>query len=66
MERKLKASEALSVEREPDGIKISNNTDQWARVQVTFVRRSKVVSDHLNLYFFEGSPENINISASAP
>jgi len=24
------------------------------------------VSDHLNLYFFEGSPENINISASAP
>jgi len=28
-----KASEALSVEREPDGIKISNNTDQLARVQ---------------------------------
>jgi len=24
------------------------------------------LSDHLNLYFFEGSPENINISASAP
>ena len=41
LERKLKASEALSVEREPDGIKISNNTDQLARVQVTFVRRSK-------------------------
>jgi hypothetical protein len=36
-ERKLKASEALSVEREPDGIQITNNTDQLARVQVTFI-----------------------------
>lgn len=41
LERKLKASEALSVEREPHGIKITNNTDQLARVQVTFIRRSK-------------------------
>ncbi|HEY6268390.1 MAG TPA: hypothetical protein VIX11_08845 [Candidatus Acidoferrum sp.] len=40
-ERKLKASEALSVEREPDGIQITNNTDQLARVQVTFIRRTK-------------------------
>jgi hypothetical protein len=40
LERKLKASEALSVEREPDGIQITNNTDQLARVQVTFIRRS--------------------------
>jgi hypothetical protein len=40
LERKLKASEALSVEREPDGIKITNNMDQLARVQVTFIRRA--------------------------
>lgn len=41
LERKLKASEALSVEREPDGIKITNNTDRLARVQVAFIRRTK-------------------------
>jgi hypothetical protein len=41
LERKLKASEALRVEREPDGIQITNNTDQLARVQVTFIRRTK-------------------------
>jgi hypothetical protein len=41
LERKLKASEALSVEREPDGIQITNNTDQLVRVQVTFIRRTK-------------------------
>jgi hypothetical protein len=41
LERKLKASEALSVEREPDGIKITNNTDQLVRVQVAFTRRTK-------------------------
>jgi hypothetical protein len=41
LESKLKASEALSVEREPDGIQITNNTDQLARVQVTFIRRAK-------------------------
>jgi hypothetical protein len=40
LERKLKASEALIVEREADGIKIANNTDQLARVQVTFIRRA--------------------------
>jgi hypothetical protein len=40
LERKLKASEALSVEREPEGIKITNHTDQLARVQVTFIRRA--------------------------
>jgi hypothetical protein len=40
LEGKLKASEALSVEREPDGIRITNNTDQLARVQVTFIRRT--------------------------
>jgi hypothetical protein len=39
-ERKLKASEALSVEQEADGIKITNNTDQLARVQMTFIRRA--------------------------
>jgi hypothetical protein len=39
-ERKLQASEALSVEQEADGIKITNNTDQLARVQVTFIRRA--------------------------
>jgi hypothetical protein len=38
LERKLKASETLSMEREADGIKITNNTDQLARVQVTFIR----------------------------
>jgi hypothetical protein len=41
LERKLKASGALSVEREPDGVKITNNTDELARVQVTFTRRTK-------------------------
>jgi hypothetical protein len=40
LERKLKASEAFRVEQEPDGIKITNNTDQLARVQVTFIRRA--------------------------
>jgi hypothetical protein len=40
LERKLKASEALSVEQEADGIKITNNTDQLARVQVAFIRRA--------------------------
>jgi hypothetical protein len=39
LERKLKASGALSVEREPDGIRVSNNTDQLVRVQVAFTRR---------------------------
>jgi hypothetical protein len=41
LERKLKASEALTVEREPDGIQITNNTNQLARVQVKFTRRTK-------------------------
>jgi len=40
LERKLKASGALSLEREPDGIKITNHTDQLARVQVTFIRKA--------------------------
>jgi hypothetical protein len=40
LERKLKASEALRVEQDADGIKITNNTDQLARVQVTFIRRA--------------------------
>lgn len=40
LERKLKASEALRVEQETDGIKITNNTDQLARVQVAFIRRA--------------------------
>ena len=40
LECKLKASEALSVERERDGIKITNNTDQVARFQVAFIRRA--------------------------
>jgi hypothetical protein len=40
LERKLKASGALSVEREPDGIKITNNTDQFVRVQVAFITKS--------------------------
>ena len=40
LERKLKASEALIVEREAEGIKITNNTDEAARVQVTFIRRA--------------------------
>lgn len=38
LERKLKASEALTVERESDGIKIINNSDGLVRVQVTFIR----------------------------
>jgi hypothetical protein len=40
LERKLKASEALSVERKQDGVQITNNTDELARVQVTFIRRA--------------------------
>jgi hypothetical protein len=40
LERKLKASEALRVEWEPDGVKITNNTEQLARVQVMFIRRA--------------------------
>jgi hypothetical protein len=40
LECKLKASEALSGERERDGIKITNNTDQVARFQVAFIRRA--------------------------
>jgi hypothetical protein len=40
LERTLMVSGALSVEREPDGVKITNNTDQLVRVQVTFTRRS--------------------------
>lgn len=39
LERYLKNSEALSVQRQPDGIRITNNTDQLVRVQVTFTRR---------------------------
>jgi hypothetical protein len=39
LERKLHASGALTVEEKPDGVKITNNTDQLARVQVTFTRR---------------------------
>jgi hypothetical protein len=41
LERKLMASGVLSVEREPDGIRITNNTDQLVRVQVAFITRSK-------------------------
>jgi hypothetical protein len=41
LERQLKASGALTVEREPDGVKITNNTDELARVQVLFARRTK-------------------------
>jgi hypothetical protein len=41
LERKLKASEALGVEWKPDGIQVTNNTEQLARVQVTFIRKTK-------------------------
>jgi hypothetical protein len=41
LDRKLQASEALRVERKPDGVQITNNTDQLARVQVMFIRRTK-------------------------
>jgi hypothetical protein len=40
LNRKLKESQALSVKRQPDGIKIINNTDQLVRVQVAFISRS--------------------------
>jgi hypothetical protein len=40
LERNLKASGALTVEREPDGIQITNNSDQMVRVQVVFITRS--------------------------
>jgi len=40
LERKLKASEVLRVEQDADGVKITNNTDQLARVQVMFIRRA--------------------------
>src|SRR5712692_916321 len=40
LELKLKASGALSVERELDGIKVTNNNDQLVRVQVVFITRS--------------------------
>jgi hypothetical protein len=36
LERKLQASTVLTVEREPEGIRITNNTDQSIRVQVLF------------------------------
>ncbi len=39
LERKLKASVAISAEREPDGIRVTNNTDQLVRVQVVFSTR---------------------------
>jgi hypothetical protein len=40
LERNLKASGALTVEREPDGLQLTNNTDQLLRVQVMFITRS--------------------------
>jgi hypothetical protein len=40
LEHNLKASGALAVEREPDGIRITNNSDQLTRVQVVFITRS--------------------------
>jgi hypothetical protein len=40
LQRKLQASGALSLKREPDGIKIINNTDQLVRVQVAFITRA--------------------------
>lgn len=36
LQRRLRASGALSVEREADGIRVTNNTDQLVRVQVNF------------------------------
>lgn len=39
LDRRLKMSKALSLEEEPDGVQITNNTDQLVRVQVTFTRR---------------------------
>jgi hypothetical protein len=36
VQRRLRASGALSVEREADGIRVTNNTDQRVRVQVNF------------------------------
>jgi hypothetical protein len=39
LEFEFRKSAALSVEKQPDGIKIMNNTDQIRRVQVTFSRR---------------------------
>ena len=41
LERSLKASGALTVEREPDGLQLTNNTDQLVRVQVMFITRSE-------------------------
>jgi hypothetical protein len=39
LELELRKSAALSVEKQPGGIKITNNIDQIVRVQVTFDRR---------------------------
>jgi hypothetical protein len=39
LERKLKMSQALSLEEERDGVQITNNTDQLVRLQVTFTKR---------------------------
>jgi hypothetical protein len=36
LQRHLRASTALSVEREADGVRVTNNTDQLVRVQVNF------------------------------
>jgi hypothetical protein len=41
LERNLKASGALTVEREPDGLQLTNNTDQLIRVQIMFITRSE-------------------------
>jgi hypothetical protein len=40
LERRLRASGVLSVQREIDGIRVSNNSDQPVRVQVEFISRS--------------------------
>jgi hypothetical protein len=39
LERALQASTALTVEREPEGIRVTNNTDQLIRLQVVFRHR---------------------------
>lgn len=48
LQRRLKAAGVLTVEREsdPPGIRITNNTDQWVRVQVAFLTRSSAEIYH--------------------
>jgi hypothetical protein len=40
LQRRLKASGVLSVQRETDGLRVSNHSDQLVRVQVEFISRS--------------------------